>query len=95
MNPKSATHNRIRMLILRILSPEHPNPVDAAIVRRCLSDLGYPITEQTLRSYLEYLSERGYVRMDEREQFDILMVSISADGLDLLDGRIKDRGVGI
>lgn len=95
MNPKSATHNRIRMLILRTLAPEHPNPVDAAIVRRCLADLGYPVPAQTLRSYLEYLAERGYVRMDEREQFDILMVSISADGLDLLDGRITDRGVGI
>jgi len=48
-----------------------------------------------LASYLHYLEERGYVRVEKRPAFDITLVSITADGLDVLDGRIEDRGVGV
>lgn len=60
-----------------------------------MADLGYPMDEDSLASYLAYLKERGYVRVEKRPAFDITLVSITADGMDVLDGRIEDRGVGV
>lgn len=95
MNLRAEKHNQIREYILKILAPEHPRPVDAVIVRRCLANFNYPMDADTLGSYLAYLEERGYVRVEKIKNYDIVMVSITADGLDILDRRIKDRGVGV
>jgi predicted transport protein len=70
-------------------------PVDSVILRKLLADLGYPMDENTLNSYLAYLSERGYVRVEDRKKYEIVLVTITADGLDVLDCRIDDRGVGV
>jgi len=69
--------------------------VDAVSLRKLLADLSYPMDADTLAAYLAYLEERGYVRIDERKKYDIVLVSITANGLDVLDGRIDDHGVGV
>lgn len=95
MEMNTEKHNRIRLLILKTLAPEHPKTIDSVILRRCLSNFGYPMDSEKLCSYLAYLQERGYVRVEEKKAFDIIMVSITATGLDVLDGRIDDRGIGV
>lgn len=86
-------HNLVRVLILKILAPQHPNRVDSVLIRRVLADFGYPISDHSLRSYLAYLEERGCIKTDERRQYDILMASITAKGLDILDGRLAESGL--
>lgn len=86
-------HNRIRVLVLKILAPQHPNRVDAVLIRRLLADFGFPISEHSLKSYLAYLNERGCVAIEEKPQYDITLVSITAKGLDILDGRIAEQGI--
>lgn len=93
MNIEAERHNRIRVLILKVLAPQHPNAVDAVLIRRLLADFGYPISEHSLKSYLAYLQERGCVTLAEKRDFGITMVSITAKGLDILDGRITEQGI--
>jgi len=95
MEMNAERHNRIRLLILKVLAPEYPKTVDSVILRRCLSNFGYPMDAEKLCSYLAYLQERDYVRVEEKKKFDIVMVSITATGLDVLDGRIDDPGIGV
>ncbi len=88
-------HNRVRKLILEALSPDYPNPLDTLILRQTLSNMGYPMTEGDMAAYLAYLKERGYITLETRKGFDIVLVAITANGLDVLDGRVEDRGVGV
>lgn len=93
MNIEAERHNRVRVLILKILAPQHPNKVDAVLIRRLLADFGVPISEHSLKSYLAYLEERGCVAVTEKRDFGITMVSITAKGLDILDGRVVEQGI--
>jgi len=87
-------HNRVRQLILRIACPSYPNALDAQLVRVTLATLGYPMDEKDLRFYLAYLQERGYITVDEKREYGILLVTITAAGIDVLDGRTKDCAIG-
>ncbi len=87
-------NNQIRLLILKILIPDYPLPLDSILLRRCLSNFGYPLGTEELSSNLAYLKERGYVKIDEKKGFDITLVSVTANGIDLVDGLITDPGVG-
>jgi len=95
MNIEAEKHNRIRVYILKILSPQHPHPVDAVLLRRCLADFGYPISDHALESYLAYLEERGCLKITKKEQFNITMAAITAKGLDILDKRIFEDGIKV
>jgi len=88
-------HNRGRVKVLEILSPEHPNAVDFVLLRRCLANFGYPVSEHTLQSYLVYLEERGCVVITRNKDKQILFAIITAKGLDILDGRIAEQGIDI
>lgn len=93
-NTEALRRNLIRKRILQCLAPGYPNAQDAIILRRSLADLGYPMTEESLLSYCAYLAERQLARIDVREQFGICLITITANGLDVLDGRSTDPGVG-
>ena len=95
MDMKIAKYNRIRRLILEHLAPSHPHPVDSVMLRASLANLGYPMDDKSLESYLAYLAERGYLKTIEKKEFGIILVSITAGGLDALDGRITDPGIGL
>jgi len=87
-------HNRVRELILRTTCQVYPNPIDSELLRATLANLGYPMDGDDLCFYLSYLQERGYVRIDEKRQFRIRMVAITARGIDALDRRIEDCAIG-
>lgn len=95
MSLSAERHNHIRKLILDVLAPEYPKTVDVVILRRCLSNFGYPMPLESMDAYLAYLAECGFVRVEEKKGWDIKMVSITASGLDVLDGRISHIGIGI
>lgn len=94
MNEMAAVkQKRIRFLILKITAPEHPMPLDAVIIRRCLMNHGYPIPMKDLESHLAYLAEKQMVKLEERRDYGITLASITAKGLDVVEGRTTDPGI--
>ncbi len=88
--------NRIRGLVLKFLAPEYPGTVDSVVLRRLLDDMGYTVDERSLTSYLAYLKERNYIRVEEKEKYGLVFVRISANGLNLVDGTIDpDPGIEV
>lgn len=86
-------HDRIRELLLKSLAPDYPLSVDSVVLRRHMANFGYPMTEGDLVSYLAYLEEKCLVKIEKRGT-DIVLVRITAKGLDVLDNRIDEVGVG-
>lgn len=86
-------HDRIRELILQSLSPSYPSPVDSVVLRRHLANFGHPVTTDDLTSYVAYLEEKDLVKTEKRGA-GIILVRITARGLDVLDERVDEVGVG-
>lgn len=89
-------HNRVRELILRAACRTYPNSLDSELLRATLANLGYPMDKNDLAFYLAYLSdpERSYLRMDEKPEYNIKLITITSRGIDALDGRIRDCAIG-
>ncbi|MDA8155579.1 MAG: hypothetical protein M0Z52_03865 [Actinomycetota bacterium] len=53
------------------------------------------VTDEECESHICYLEERHLVHIDKRKTAGIKlhMITISADGLDVLDGITEDKGV--
>jgi len=88
MDAKKERYRRIRGAALKLLAHEHPGSIDFVVLHRLLDDLRMTMTEEELLSHLTYLQEKGCVRMDRRGTtgVEIVMVTVTADGLDVLDG---------
>lgn len=86
-------HDRVRELILKSLSPDYPHSVDSVVLRRHLANFGHPITSDDLASYIAYLEEKCLVKTDKRGA-GIVLVRVTAKGLDVLDHRVSEVGVG-
>jgi hypothetical protein len=88
MEVRKERYRRIRGAILKLLAHEHPGPIDFMVLHRLLDDLRYPMTEEELTSHLVYLEEKGCVKIDKRNTsgVQLIMATISAEGLDVLDG---------
>ncbi len=90
---EAVKHDRIRKLILDALAKQYPNVLDTVVLRRYLATFGYPMTHGDLSAYIAYLKEKELVKEDRRPG-DIVMVSITSRGIDVLDERIMIEGVG-
>lgn len=90
-------YRRIRGAILKLLAHEHPGPIDFVVLHRLLDDLRFTITTEELQSHLVYLEEKGCVRFERRSTtgVEITMVTITASGLDVLDGFQDTCGVDV
>ena len=86
-------HDRIRELILESLTPSYPSPVDSVVLRRHLANMGHPMSDEDMMSYVAYLVEKGLAKTDKRGS-GIVLISITARGLDVVDERIDEIGVG-
>lgn len=97
MEPKKERYRRIRGAILKLLAYEHPGSLDIKVLHFSLDNLGYTITEEELRSHIDYLGEKrpGLVKLEKRKtgRVQIEMVKITPDGLDVLDGLKPDVGI--
>lgn len=90
-------YRRIRGTILKLLAHEHPGPIDTVVLHRLLDDLRYAITMDEEMSHLAYLEDKGCVKFDLRRTtgVEIVMVTITAQGLDVLDGFSAACGVDV
>lgn len=88
-------HDHVRGLILRMLVIEYPKPIDTVLMRSALHDVGYTLDAEDLESYLAYLVEKGCAKVDRKKDFDIVHARATAKGVDVLDGRIEELGIGV
>ena len=88
-------HKRVREIILRLLQKEYPHAVDSVVLRYAIDSLGYPLLEKEFDGHIEYLKEKGYIKKEVKghSNMKIVLLSISAKGIDLLDGIESERGV--
>lgn len=89
----NARHNMTRRHILTIAAKCYPRPVDAELLRATLATLGYPMRAETLEFYLAYLEEKQCLKIERKEAYGIVLVTITARGIDAIDGRVKDCGI--
>ncbi len=97
MEAKKERYRRIRGAILKLLAYQHPGTIDFKVLHFLLDDLRYTISEEECKSHVHYLAEKGLLTKDERKSsgIEIIMVSITPKGLDLLDGFIEEPGVDV
>ena len=90
---------RCRGIIMQVLHAEKaisagrpPMPVDAVVLRSILRQFGIAKTPDLMRDQLEYLRERGYVRLEDKELSGAkaLLCELTAAGQDLMDGICQD-----
>jgi hypothetical protein len=87
---------REREVILRVLVEEVSGWIDATALRYAVNQLGVPIPERPFKLHMEYLTDRGYIRTEERRFGSLCntLVHVTAKGQDLHGGLIEDPGVG-
>jgi hypothetical protein len=97
MEVKKERYKRIRGAILKLLAYEHPGSIDFKVLHFLLDDLRYTITEEECLSHVHYLFDKGLVKKDTRKTsgVELIMVSITSRGLDLIDDFIEEPGVDV
>lgn len=97
MDPKKERYRRIRGLILKLLACEHPGSIDLKVLHFSLDNLGYTITEEEMRSHLDYLEKKkpGLIKTEKKKagRVEIEIATITPDGLDVLDEFRTDPGI--
>ena len=98
MNEEALRHDYRRGEIVWVLKQDYPHLVTFRHLQLALRDRNIPLSEHDLVTYLSYLEENGYIRCErrynERESLDeVTAAALTAKGLLLLDGKIKDQGV--
>jgi hypothetical protein len=74
-----------------------PGPIDFLVLHRLLDDLRYTMPAEELESHIVYLEKKGCVKKETRgaKGFEITMITITAQGLDVIDGFADTRGVDV
>jgi hypothetical protein len=95
--PKYSNKN-LRRDILRTLAYVPYTPFRIVAILNALRPTGYDdLTEPSLMGQIHYLEEKGYVKTESAKNFvteeEILLVTITARGVDLLEGNCSDVGV--
>lgn len=95
MNTTSVKNRRIRIALLNLLKTEYPGALDLKALQFSMDNLGYPMPSGTLEAHLRYLEEKGYVNVQRRKGFgfDIAFAALTAQGWDLIDGLVREKGV--
>lgn len=89
-------NKEIRGWILRILDRFRPDGTSFEVIESVLLDSRFNVTLNELKAHLVYLTEKGYVRLDEIERNRVKrrINYITPKGVDLLEGNIpEDPGV--
>jgi hypothetical protein len=98
----AARIKRCRGIILGILHAEkrhfvkrQPMPVDSVVIRNVLEMFGIVKDTPELRVELDYLHERGYIRISERAMMGVtaILCELTATGQDLMDGIRQDDSI--
>jgi len=94
-NMDALKNRRIRIAILELLKVDYPGTMDMRMLQFSLDNLGYPLTTGALRAHINYLEEKKYLRVEHRKGlgFDISFAALTANGWDLLDGHLHEKGI--
>jgi hypothetical protein len=93
INTEALKHAANKGCILQLLQPEYPDPVDFAVLRQAMANMGKPLMERDLAGYLCYLEEDGYVELGRDTDQYILYAKLKNKGHNILDGLIKDPAI--
>jgi hypothetical protein len=84
-------------MILKLLACEHPGSLDLKVLHFSLDNLGYTITEEEMRSHLDYLAKKtpGLIKVEKRKtgRVEIEMATVTPEGLDVIDEFRTDPGI--
>lgn len=88
----------VRGKILYYLALVYPQAVTLPLLQGELDLFGYPVPMDELRFHLAYLSEKGFVAVEDagsvQPRRKVELVKITARGIDYQDGRLPaDEGV--
>jgi DNA-binding PadR family transcriptional regulator len=89
----------VRGYILGLAKIPYPYPISSSLIETCLLDAGMPTSPTQIEGHLQYLSERGYITMTKSELevtgTAVILVTLTAKGIDLLENTTSDPGVHI
>lgn len=74
----------VRWRILKVLDAGRPQPVAETLVLRTLDDIKLPVTPSSLRRELDYLEERGLIRITGREG-PTWLAELTRQGVDVVE----------
>lgn len=98
INTTQVLKNKLmRGQVLRTLTLFYPDPVSVGSLKSALLTRGITATAETI-NILHYLQDKGYLKMTEAKITDINdddLVSLTAKGVDLMEGTIEDPGVEV
>ena len=88
----------VRGKILYYLALVYPEPVTVPLLQGELDLFGYPVPMDALNFHLAYLSEKGFVTVEDvsatQPRRKVTRVKITAKGIDYHDGRLPaDEGI--
>ncbi len=90
----------LRGRILAVLDYNYPTGLSEKLVLQSLVAARFDVTRRELKAQLAYLSEKGYVTLQQVGFADIdlarQMVKLTVNGKDLVDGNLEpDPGVSV
>lgn len=88
----------VRGHIMKILKVAYPGPASVELIEVTMNDRSIPVSPSLVRGYLEYLTEKGYIKAwDEKDpilEIERTLVKLTAKGIDLMENTISsDPGV--
>ena len=93
-----AENETIRSEILEICAAAQPYGAGTKVVKAALKKTGYELSEEEILSYAGYLQDKGLVRINEigNSRLDLQrhIISITAKGVDVLEGNEAAAGIG-
>ena len=95
MEISAVNNRRVRVALLHLLKDEFPGALDVRAMQYAMDKIGYTLPEPHLDAHVQYLQEKGYVRLTVKKGFgaEISFVQLTATGYDLLDEHSADSGV--
>lgn len=83
--------------IIRILADLVVGDCDATMLRNAMAQLKVPVDRIHFRNHLDYLAEKGYIRLERVRLGDVTntVAAITAHGRDLRAGVVTDHGVDV
>lgn len=86
----------LRGFILTTCRVNYPQGCSEELIFRTVAGMGFAASPAEIRGHIEYLREKGYVRVEELRHGAIsrVVVYITPKGIDLLEGSIpEDPGI--
>lgn len=88
-----------RGYILEVAKISYPQPLGSDIIDACLKDAGMHLSPMQIEGHIQYLEDRGYVCTSKSTlpitNTPIILVTLTAGGIDVLEKTISDPGVTI